>query len=135
MVIAETEKLEANSSFGKHLDDINSFISNYEVINNQHYEDMFQLHNSKKTNKERPKDRYQMEYERKVLLKYGLYEYLEKWLILPLKSSQYHESIHYHFLPPKKPKRVFWPCSSRFSSFLTSFLGATFFLAMVSSGS
>jgi hypothetical protein len=39
---------------------------------------MFELHSKKKAAKERTKDKYQQEYERKILLKYGLTEYLDK---------------------------------------------------------
>lgn len=70
--IANDTGISKNSSYGLHLDEINSFIGDFEVINNQHYEDMFALHSKKKPAKERPKDRHQLEYERKILLKYGL---------------------------------------------------------------
>ena len=76
--IATDSGITQNSSYGLHLDEINSFIGGFEVINNQHYEDMFSLHGKKKAAKERPKDKYQLEYERRILLKYGLTEYLDK---------------------------------------------------------
>lgn len=38
---------------------------------------MFELNSKKKPPKERPKDKFQKDYERKVLLKYGLHEYLD----------------------------------------------------------
>jgi hypothetical protein len=38
---------------------------------------MFELGGKKKATKERPKDKYELEYERRILLKYGLKEYID----------------------------------------------------------
>lgn len=76
--IAETEKMERNNSYGTLLDEIDAFIGSFEVVRESKYEDMFKLHRKPKQPKERPKDRYQLQYENAVMMKYRLPEYLQE---------------------------------------------------------
>lgn len=67
---------ENNSSYAQLLEDIDKFICQYDVVNSQKYENMFEEHERLPPKPERH-DPLRVEFENRIMKKYHLAEYLE----------------------------------------------------------